>query len=529
MPPSDGASGGGFMSSEARANLFGVAMDPKIGRGLWIGLQRLESAMGCRTMQPPAEPTARVRCGAEGQAAKWYREPLPVEAQLPVGPAPTEDERCAYVARQHSAQLWEPAAPWSPPCGAQRVSGPLVAEPGRVYVAEQFFERELVDVRISVDEQAAECLREMGVKLDVRAGMLVDPTGQRYPLWPDTLGGLPGTPRRFAERPLLVTDGEIRFMGLNPDGSPSLFCVPHRIAGFEFFEPVNAVRTTPLELDRPQLRRDQLTTRVLTDGMTISGVSDDSIAKVEKRTRAWLGDHLSGWSARRRELERRRSELLALDLPESAPRSAQRESDLVARIGAALGAPDAASWTYDEAKGALEAEAARLMFAAAEVEIVVIPPGAHFVDLPQIREWRRAAIAAHGNSREVASRIDRELEQSLNSVGCVTQMVLADGERAKTFVFVAEDGSGPTHHELTHWLEKAVLTPEQRARVDRAYEEAVRNNGPFASTYGMTRGEYLASMAELFGGSSGPEGVAWLKDKAPAIYEVLSELTGQRP
>ncbi len=91
-----------------------------------------------------------------------------------------------------------------------------------------------------------------------------------------------------------------------------------------------------------------------------------------------------------------------------------------------------------------------------------------------------------------------------------------------------EDLQISSRHELYHLLESQLLTPADRRRIDGFHRDTVANAGPFARPYGFLRQEFLPTMAEVYEGAYGEEGVQWLRRYHGELWDFLEELTGGR-
>lgn len=198
-------------------------------------------------------------------------------------------------------------------------------------------------------------------------------------------------------------------------------------------------------------------------------------------------------------------------------RNEAREAQVNAAIREAkvLCAPqDASTWTEGDARAALYAKQAEAETAGQPIEIHIVPKGKHWTAMPALAPLREEVDA-----------------DPVNRLSDACWMPTPD----RQLVFIPEeslDGTASTiaaRHELHHVLENLYLTDEQRAVVDRIHAETLRSGGPFARTYGIQRKEFWTTMAELFEGGEGPEGILWLKENQRELYELLCDATGRRP
>ncbi len=88
-------------------------------------------------------------------------------------------------------------------------------------------------------------------------------------------------------------------------------------------------------------------------------------------------------------------------------------------------------------------------------------------------------------------------------------------------------GGYALRHELYHLLENKYLTPAEVEKVDRYHLDLVEQGGPFQSTYGYPRDEFLTTMGEEFEEEYGPEGKDWLATEHPTLHELLVGATGR--
>lgn len=86
-------------------------------------------------------------------------------------------------------------------------------------------------------------------------------------------------------------------------------------------------------------------------------------------------------------------------------------------------------------------------------------------------------------------------------------------------------GQATLRHELLHIFEARYAGAEQKAAIQKSYEESKE----FASIYGSARIEYFTTVGEEFFGEFGADGPQWVKEQHPRIYELLSRLTGTDP
>jgi len=185
------------------------------------------------------------------------------------------------------------------------------------------------------------------------------------------------------------------------------------------------------------------------------------------------------------------------------------------------GLPPTSSQPADliDALGTLRRElAAELM----PVRVTVVPSGAHFSALPEMEPLRAQVAGA-------PIAMDEHGAVVTSGAPLQSATVVLQGRR---YVFLpAEDLDDlqlASRHELYHLLEAQLLTPAQRRRLDALHAETVANAGPFARPYGFLRQEFLPTMAEVYEGGYGHEGVDWLRRHHGDLAELLDELTGGR-
>jgi hypothetical protein len=386
--------------------------------------------------------------------------------------------------------------------GVAGADGPVTVEANRTYHATTRWRGESVRVSVSVDPQMAAFLRERGHRLDVANLTLVTKDGVCKPVlgggespWAARLGQvekLSDAPPGWQDRPVLCTEVRISARTPQPDGSMN-----YSVFASEFRGDIVAFAARA-QHDRPELEgsaaiaaalqrlptpESAMARRGLAEGLEVSGVSESSIERAMPAIRQVLGKSLATHAARRRDSDLRvRACVAAID----------------ARLQAGQAIPDALSLEY-----------ARLLQQTFPTEIVVVPEGKHFAAMPQWYLHRGDDEPAVVESRGVNVNV------ALDS---------ATG-RYKRFVFIPEDDPGTQVHELLHLLEQTVLSDAQLAVVDAAYTAAVRDGGPFARPYGVSRSEFLTTWGELHAGFGGPSGRVFSDRRAGAVGQVLRDTT----
>lgn len=254
---------------------------------------------------------------------------------------------------------------------------------------------------------------------------------------------------------------------------------------------------------------------VLAEGVTLTGPSPALLAAARTVVDEVLGKTLGKHPETRRGCEQALRELTALKregvswIAEEPPSAAGLA--WAARAWSKIGQIADPARTPVEAYNALHAVAAKLSARLQPVELIVVPKGSSYLDMPQLAPYREELIAL------------------LPAVGEAARVQLA----SKALVFLPEEdleGRGLTSkHELYHQLE-AWWPEATRQRIDALRDACVEAGGPFARPYGVQRTEFVTTLAEEFELKDGElGGPSWVQHHHPELYEILASATGRRP
>jgi hypothetical protein len=351
-------------------------------------------------------------------------------------------------------------------------------------------------LKLSMDVETAAYMKERGNKIRPDGGCLVYPDGEAVPLLPQdpSTTGIPAELRNTAVH--------ISSLGRNPDGtlktdtqiSDELDPDVLRFAD----EPSSGVKPPIVALDPDT----PMTTHRVVPGFEVTGTTKEAVDSVLPVVKQILGDRIRQWP----QVREQRLPILkeAMRIQEAFNKAAET-SDMDALQKANekgmrfLGLPPHTQWdpTY---KALLNVCAMPY-----DIKVVVVPSGLHPKSMPQ---WPEG--------------LDVPKDQEEGSLG-INMVPLdshgEDGDLPTRLVFVPEDDLKTQRHELRHTLQDEFLTPEEKATIDRAYDLAVANKGPFARTYGTLRKEFFTTWGEVY--DEGGRGQAFVRRYLPSVAELL--------
>jgi hypothetical protein len=431
--------------------------------------------------------------------------------------------RAALLDLQGEARLGSATEPVTlKPLGFETVeqpTGPVVPQPGVVYASARQWNGEAVPVRVSMSHDAACRLRDDGWRLDMAQGTLIRADGRQLASWWEQPLGrtVPmESDSPFLHEPSLVTDYQLV---LDSAGQLNgrILAAKSRLNVFDerctFDSGPGAASRRRME--PVAFTHEDMETRQLAKGVAVSGLTAESIAKIQPAIDDVLGAFIAN---REQQLTALHAESDVVGQKARALVKSQQSGSpeqvalCIQNLKAALGVDDGVLWSADDALNAAAARQYQLDWVrAGDVQVIAVPPDVHWSAMPQ---W-----APVRTGREPPDMI--AVKSTLNETNDETGAL----ERILHIVFVPEDRDAVTRHEFVHLLEAVALSDADRATVAQAYATAVDNNGPFARPYGTSPREYLTTMSELFES----DGVEWLKRNAAPIYEVLSRATNRTP
>jgi hypothetical protein len=248
------------------------------------------------------------------------------------------------------------------------------------------------------------------------------------------------------------------------------------------------------------------------------------LERAESAFDAVCGRSARVWAARRVLVEERLRDTFRLTsaLLEAIGSNRPARPALVDETLRVLPPPPLASTRSPDLVEALGSLRRRLEAELMLVRLVVVPRGVHFSALPEM-ESLRAQVA----KPPVAFDEHGVVVSSSSPLQSATVVL-----RGRRYVFMPADDLDDlqisSRHELYHLLESQLMTPEQRRRVDGFHAITVANAGPFARPYGFLRQEFLPTMAEVYEGAYGEDGIQWLRRYHGELTDFLDEATGGR-
>lgn len=432
-------------------------------------------------------------------------------------------------------------------------SGLVSPEKGKAYTTSVEWNGERHEIRATFDEKTIAQLKATGSQIDIANGERVAKDGKRTSLLPSVAQAYTSETGGAAPRSVVrLGDADLSTEGA-PDQALTSYVLPTNIhylsdekgmgASVLQYDAQYDTLKIPADVVEPNSihKGDEIAPlaeppggfvkKQLAPGVTVEGVSEEAIAKAMPSINEILGKRLNDPSMfTSAEDLKKLQELKQALLPAGAAAMAEKQGmrvppqiasqvpspervqELIAQAKALAAPKDASAWNAFDAYAAVSSREAEAAQQQAETRLIVVPEGKHWTAMPQFKKF---ANDPH----------------ELKSEAVTWRELVKDGDQARLRINLAlpQSDKSAGEHEMFHLLDHRFMTPAEHERLDKAYQSAIQNNGAFARMYGAVKPEYWTTWSEQFRGAYGPRGVEFLKTKAPEIYELMAEVTGQRP